>query len=32
LPEFKKGETFRVKIKDPDVTLKQFTFDGTIAR
>lgn len=32
LPEFKKGETFSVKIKNPDVTLKQFTFDGTIAR
>lgn len=32
LPEFKKGQTFSVKIKDPDVTLKRFMFDSTIAR
>ena len=32
LPAFKRGQTFSVKIKDPDVTLKRFTFDSTIAR
>jgi hypothetical protein len=26
LPQFQKGKTYRVKIKDPDVTLKEFTF------
>ena len=32
LPAFKRGQTFSVKIKEPDVTLKRFTFDSTIAR
>ncbi len=32
LPQFKKGETYTLKIKQPDVTLKQFTFDNVIVR
>ena len=26
LPQFEKGKTYKVKIKEPDVTLKEFTF------
>ena len=32
LPQFAKGETYSVKIKDPDVVIKDFTFEDVIAK
>lgn len=32
LPDFEKGKTYSIKIKEPDVLIKEITFDGTIAR
>ena len=32
LPQFAKGESYSVKIKDPDVTIKDFTFEDVIAK
>ena len=32
LPTFEQGQTYTVKIKDPDVKLKTFTFDSALAR
>ena len=32
LPQFAKGESYIVKIKEPDVTIKNFTFEDVIAK
>ena len=32
LPEFNIGKTYTVKIKDPDVKIKEFTFDSVISK
>ena len=32
LPQFTKGQTYSVKIKEPDILIKDFTFDDVIAK